>query len=103
MSMSIRVANYTNLQMFVNFSNIMVSKYDLLALIDSSHQNGPVERQYRTVADGMRAMLLGANLDVKFWPYAFKHYVRIRNSLPSRDQDKSPTEIALGQKDNFKG
>ena len=81
----------------------MVSKYDLLALIDSSHQNGPVERQYRTVADGMRAMLLGASLDVKFWPYAFKHYVRIRNSLPSRDQDKSPTEIALGQKDNFKG
>ena len=70
---------------------------------DSSHQNGPVERQHRTVADGMRAMLLGANLDVKFWPYAFKHYVRIRNSLPSRDQDKSPTEIALGRKDNFKG
>jgi len=52
---------------------------------DSSHQNGPVERQHRTVAGGMRAMFLGASLNVTFWPNAFKHYVRIRNSLPSRE------------------
>ena len=38
-----------------------------------------MERQHRTVAEGMRSIFLGANLDVKFWPYAFKHYVRIRN------------------------
>ena len=34
---------------------------------DSSNQNGPVERAHRTVANSIRAMLHGANLDIKFW------------------------------------
>jgi hypothetical protein len=39
---------------------------------DASNQNGPVERARLTVANAMRAMLLGANLDFKFWPNSRK-------------------------------
>jgi GAG-pre-integrase domain len=42
---------------------------------DSSNQNGPVERAHCTVSNALRAMLHGANLEIKFWPYAFHHYV----------------------------
>ena len=70
---------------------------------DSSNQNGPVERAHRTVANGIRAMLHGANLDIKFWPYAFHHYLRIKNGMPSRDQDASPVELAINQVDDFSG
>ena len=37
---------------------------------NSSHQNGPVERANRVVGDHVCALLIGANLDTKFWPYA---------------------------------
>ena len=40
---------------------------------DTSRQNGPVKRGHRTLANTIRALLLGANLDMKFWPYAFYH------------------------------
>ncbi|KAG7353842.1 hypothetical protein IV203_003197 [Nitzschia inconspicua] len=35
---------------------------------DASNQNGPVERAHLTVANALRAMLLGAGLDPRFWP-----------------------------------
>ena len=47
-------------------------------------------------------MLFGAGLPVKFWSYAFRHVLCIRNALPHRGQDKSPIEFAYKQKDNFK-
>ena len=70
---------------------------------DASNQNGPVERAHLTLANAVRAMLHGANLPIKFWPYAFHHYLRIKNSLPSRLQDLSPTEMATGKQDDFSG
>jgi hypothetical protein len=70
---------------------------------DASNQNGPVERAHRTVSNAIRALLHGANLDVKFWPYAFHHYLRIKNGLPSVDQHKSALEIATGKVDDFTG
>jgi hypothetical protein len=48
-------------------------------------------------------MLHGANLEVKFWPYAFHHYLRIKNALPSRDSDKSPIELCTGKSEDFTG
>ena len=33
---------------------------------DSSHQNGPVERAHFVIGDHVRALLIGANLDIKF-------------------------------------
>ena len=68
---------------------------------DASNQNGPVERSHLTVANAIRAMLLGANLDVRFWPYAFHHYIRIKNSTPSRGHTKSPMEATTGKQDDF--
>ena len=47
-----------------------------------SHQNGPVERPHQTIATALRTMLHGADLDVKYWPYAFHHYIRTYNATP---------------------
>ena len=68
---------------------------------DASHQNGPVERAHRTIADSIRTFLMGANLPIKFWPYAFHHCLRIRNSIPSRDHDASPLKMAFNRVDDF--
>ena len=57
--------------------------YDILPTgADNSHQNGPVERGHRTLANTSRTLLVGANLDIKFWPYAFYHALRMSNALP---------------------
>ena len=69
---------------------------------DASHQNGPVERSHRTVADRIRCLLSGANLPIKFWPYAFHHSLRILNAIPGRGQEKSPIELATGKRENLK-
>jgi hypothetical protein len=80
------------------------SRYDVRATgADASNQNGPVERAHRTVANALRAMLLGAGLDLRFWPQAFHHFLRINNSTPSRDQDKSPYELHHGTNEDFSG
>ena len=68
---------------------------------DASNQNGPVERSHRTVANAIRAMLHGANLDARFWPYAFHHYIRIKNALASRGQSASPLTLSTGKVDDF--
>eukprot|EP00980_Cylindrotheca_fusiformis_P025376 scaffold13535_cov117-Cylindrotheca_fusiformis.AAC.2 len=70
---------------------------------DSSNQNGPVERGHLTVANHIRAMLVGANLDIQFWPFAFHHWLRIDNSIPSRDQTAAPLMIAQNKRDDFSG
>ena len=69
---------------------------------DSSNQNGPVEWAYQTVSQGIKALLFGAGLDVKFWPYAFIHVLRIGNALPGQGQDASPLFLSTGRKDNFR-
>ena len=68
----------------------------------SSNSNGPVERAHRTVSDGIKAVLLGAGLQPRFWPYAFYHVLRIRNAIPGAGQVASPLFLATGKKDNFK-
>ena len=69
---------------------------------DASNQNGPVERAHCTVANAIRAMLIGANLGVQFWPYAFLHVLRIQNALPGAGQTESPIFQSTGKKENFK-
>ena len=66
------------------YSNVLAMTSDQPGQ-DSSNQNGPVERAHLTIGNAICAMLLGAGLPVKFWPYAFHHYLRIMNSTPSRD------------------
>jgi len=53
---------------------------------DASNQNAPVERGHLVVANAVRALLLGANLPIKFWPCAFHFWLRIDISMASRDQ-----------------
>ena len=69
---------------------------------NSSHQNGPGERPHRTLGDGIRAMLGGANLEAKFWPYAFHHFIRLYNVSIHGNKDKSPFEICTGRKPDLK-
>ena len=50
----------------------------------------------------IRTLLSGANLPIKFWPYAFHHALRIINALPRKGQTKSRTELATGKKENLR-
>ena len=69
---------------------------------NSSHQNGPGERPHQTIGDAIRAMLGGAALPPKFWPYAFHHYLRLYNVTVHRDHSASPFELCTGQKPNLR-
>ena len=69
---------------------------------DSLFKNGPVEHAHWTVSQGIRSLLIGANLDIKFWPYAFLHVLCILNALPGAGQSESPIFQSTGKKDNFK-
>ena len=66
-----------------------------------SHANGPVERPHQTVCNGMRAMLDGAGLPPKFWPYAFHHFLRLYNSFPHGDRPASAYTMCTGKQPNL--
>ena len=68
---------------------------------DFSFQNVPVEQTYCTVSQGIRSLLIGADLDIKFWFYAFLHVLCIRNTLPGAGQTVPPIFQSTGKKDNF--
>ena len=68
---------------------------------DASNQNGPVERAHGTVAAAVRALLHGAGLGIKFWPFAFHHYLRLYNALPHAGQTASPLELTTGKQDDL--
>ena len=65
---------------------------------NSSHSNALGERPHYSIIQGIRTLLYGANLDTKYWPYAFHHYLRIYNTTPHSDNDISPYEICSGRK-----
>ena len=45
--------------------------------------NGVVERAWRSLQDGARAMLMEARLDSSWWPLAIMHFVYIMNRVPT--------------------
>lgn len=67
----------------------------------SSSQNGLGERPHQTIGNAMRAMLSGAGLEPKFWPYAFHHTLRLHNLMPHAGSTKSPYEICSGRRPNL--
>ena len=69
---------------------------------DSSSQNGPVERAHRTVSNGIKSCLIGADLPIAYWPFSFLHVLRIRNTLPGNGQGSSPIHLLTRKKDNLK-
>ena len=70
---------------------------------DSSHQIGPVERAHRVIGDHVRALLIGADLHIRFWPYAFFHHLCIQNAMTMNGQNASRIYLATEQKENFIG
>ena len=76
--------------------------YDILPTgADNSHQNGPVKPGHCTLANTICALLIGANLDIKFWPYAFYHALCMSNALLEYKATQSPICIARGKPKNF--
>jgi len=66
----------------------------------SHHQNGSVERTWRTLQDGMRASLMEARLPASWWPHALAHVAYIINRVPSRDEP-SPYFLLTGKEPNL--
>jgi hypothetical protein len=76
--------------------------YDVIPTgADSSHQNAPVERPHQTIGNALCSMLSGANLDARFWPYAFDLFLRIHNALPHQSQTHSPHKLTHKTKAQF--
>jgi Reverse transcriptase (RNA-dependent DNA polymerase) len=87
----------------------LFSKYGYsvqLTAPDTPHQNGLVERVNQDVGTYLRVALGGAGLSPLYWPYAFRHFIRLYNALPHRRLDtdgksslsKSPYEALTGQR-----
>ena len=43
-------------------------------------------------------MLYSANLELKYWNFAFHHFIRLYNMFPHGDRLTSPFEIIHGRK-----
>jgi hypothetical protein len=69
--------------------------------LNSSVMNAPIERAHQTVADGIRTLLGGANLELQYWTYAFYHYLKIYNRAPHGDDNISPYKKCTGIKPDF--
>lgn len=67
----------------------------------ASHSNAPAERPHQTIGDALRAMLAGADLQSRFWPYAFHHHLRLYNVTVHGTSTQSPFEICRGVKPNL--
>ena len=51
---------------------------------ETSHQNGQVNRAYRTLAEGIRAMLLGSGMAEGYWAEAAKTFTYVSNITPRK-------------------
>ena len=60
------------------------------------HQLGRQERQWRTITEAVKAMLLEAGLDKRFWGYAFLTAVHVRNRVWSSGSHCIPLEAISG-------
>ena len=68
---------------------------------DSSHQNALEERPHKTIDNAMRAILLGPKLELKYWPYAFYHYIRLYNMIPHGFSMITPFEQVTSKRPNL--
>ena len=65
----------------------------------SSAQNGLAEKPNQDLARTMRCMLYGAGLSSKYWSYALRHAVYLKNRLPHTSlQFTTPFEKLMGVK-----
>jgi hypothetical protein len=64
-------------------------------------QLGRIERQWGTLADGAKTLLLMANLPSRFWGHAFLTMVYIRNRCWSSGANGIPIELVTGDLPNL--
>ena len=67
----------------------------------SPHQNGTVERAWRSLFSMARCMLLEANLPKRLWTYAVMTAVYIRNRCFNSRLGKTPYETLTGKQPNL--
>ena len=67
----------------------------------SPHQNGTVERAWRSLFSMARCMLLEANLPKRLWTYAVMTAVYIRNRCFNSRLGKTPYEALTGKQPNL--
>jgi hypothetical protein len=67
----------------------------------SSFQNSPGERPHQYIETGLQVMIRGANLDKKYWPFAFNYSLHISNAPPHDDRGV-PFERFTGQHSSIK-
>ena len=67
----------------------------------SPHQNSKIERQWRTLFDMVRALLIDSNVPLKYWPYAVIMAAYLRNRVFNRRLNMTPMEAATGQRPNL--
>jgi GAG-pre-integrase domain len=60
----------------------------------SLSQNGPGDWPHQTIANAMQSMLVGAGLPAKFWPYDFRHYLRLYNLIHTLARSNLPMKSA---------
>ena len=67
---------------------------------DDSSQNGVAERPNKTYGSMMRAILSNSGLDSRFWSFALRHSVYVKNRLPHAflDYVASPFEAYTGRR-----
>lgn len=66
----------------------------------SPHQNGTAERQWRSLFDMARCMLLDKKLPKILWPYALSYAAYTRNRCYVKRLGKTPFEAFVGKKPN---
>lgn len=67
----------------------------------SPHQNGTVERFWRTLSETARCLILESKLPKELWTNAVKAAAKIRNRCYNPRTGKTPIELLTGQKPNL--
>ncbi len=72
-----------------------------LTVPHSSFQNGVAERTNRTLIEGIRCLLIGAQMEKKYWCEAVVHITYIRNMVLQGKEEKAPCEMFLLRKPDY--
>ena len=51
--------------------------------VETPQQNGVAERMNRTIGNGVRSVLIDSKMSPRFWPYAVRYIVQVRNASPN--------------------
>ena len=70
--------------------------------VDTPEQNGVAERMNRTLKNVARCALIDSGLPLKFWPFAIKYAVQVRNVAPNASiQHEIPHQRWHGREPKF--